>query len=127
MTESTELPELSAASEQPVAIQPMTIMEALECAKIFIPHARVLRDAQDGLDLLERIYSVMSGDLSIELVRALALMEHQPLGDTVDKYRGLGGTAMLRSLRDHLAVNPLPDLIESAAMLGLTSERWTHA
>lgn len=108
-------------------IRPMSIMEALECSKIFIPFVPVLREAGSGLDLVARMLQVMSGENALGLMRAVALMEHRGVEEVVVGYKAAGASALLTAIANLLRVNPLPDLIETAVLFGLTDERWTHA
>jgi hypothetical protein len=105
----------------------MTFREAMECAKIFIPRADALRGAKDGIDLLQRIYDRFSAENPVDLLRAVSLMEHASLDATVEKYRVLGGENLLNALAEHFQANPLPDLIQAAAVIGLADEGWSYA
>jgi hypothetical protein len=105
----------------------MSITEALECSKIFIPFVSVLREAGSGLDLVARIFQVMSGENALGLMRAVALMEHRGVEEVVMEYKAAGVDVLLAAIANLFRVNPLPDLIETAALFGLTDERWTHA
>lgn len=107
-------------------IRPMTVMEAVECSKIFIPYIPVLRESESGIDLVKRIFQTMSESDSLGLMRVVALMEHRGVEDVVMEYKAAGASVLLAAITNLLRVNPLPDLIEAAALFGLTDERWRH-
>lgn len=106
-------------------LRPMSIREAVECAKIFIPHIAVLRKSESGVKLMLNIYRELRAEHPVQVLRALALMEHRTPEQVAEDYHEKGAEAMVGAFARCLAVNPLPDLIQAAYLLGLTTERWT--
>lgn len=108
-----------------MTLAPMTLREAIECAKILVPYMADLRQAESGLDLVELVLTRVGGDEPTQVLRMLALMEHRSLQEVVLDYQPQGAEAMLRALSEGMRVNPVPDLMEAAYLMRLTDERWS--
>jgi hypothetical protein len=106
-------------------LAPMSLREAIECAKILVPHVAALRQSENGLDLVDAVLHTVGKD-PVDVLRILAYMEHRPIEAVALDYQTQGAEAMLRGLSEGMRVNPLPDLIEASFVLGLTNERWVN-
>ena len=109
------------------APRPMTIREAVEAAKILIPHVVELRRAEGAMDLLHLVIERVSTDDPLQVMRFVALMYHMPVEEVVPLLADGGRYSLASALARGLATNPLPDLIEMARGLGLTREGWLDA
>lgn len=106
-------------------LAPMSVREAIECAKIFTPHVKELRESWSSVDLILRIYQLLSQDHPIQVLRAMSLMQHRTVEEIASEYHVRGAEAMLADFAHCLSVNPLPDLMQAAFLFGMSDDRWS--
>lgn len=103
---------------------PMTLREAVEAAKIITPHVAVLRQAPDGLGLVHRLFDCLLGDDPAQPFRLLSLAYHTTLEDVAASLSDKHPAAVIMALANGMRANPIPDLVNFARLIGLTSEAW---
>ena len=99
----------------------MTIREAIEAAKIVIPHESALSDAQTGIDLVRRLIRELSKDFPAQPFRLAALMFHCSLEEVTEACHKAGGAGLPMALVLGLTANPLGDLLALGRTLGVKS------
>lgn len=103
---------------------PMTFREAVEAAKIVIPHVPALAKHKTGLPLVKDLLVRLREDDPSQPFRLLSLMFHGTPEDVAHAADAIGPSGVPEGLVNGMKSNPLPDLIEAARLLGLTEERW---
>jgi len=103
---------------------PMSVREAIEAAKIITPHLAVLRQAEGGFDLTHRLLDLLYGDHPAQPFRFLSLAHHMTMDDLAAALEPEGGRGVALALTQALVANPLPDLMNFAFLVGVSSEGW---
>lgn len=106
---------------------PMTVREAVEAAKIVIPHQSDLVGAGSGIDLVRRVIRSLSEDFPAQPFRLAALMYHCSLEDITEACQKAGGAGLPMALVTGLTVNNLMDLMAFGQTLGLVPPRGSDA
>ncbi len=107
--------------------KPMTIREAIEAAKIVAPHTAALRGSTDGMAIIHRLFDALQADHPMQVFRLLSLMHHVSLEALAAELQGRHPSLVVAALGNGLISNPLPDLMNFAAGIGLAAEPWTEA
>lgn len=103
---------------------PMSLREAVEAAKIILPHVGQLRQHRTGLPFVKDVIALLMDDAPSYPFRLLALMFHGSPEEVALALDAVGPSGLPTALVNGLAANPVPDLIEAARLFGLTEERW---
>lgn len=104
----------------------MSLREAIEAAKIVIPHVASLSRHKKGLPLVKDLLVRLVDDDPAQPFRLLSLMFHGTMEEVAHAAEEIGASGLPVALVNGMAANPLPDLVEAAWILGLTEERWDH-
>lgn len=108
--------------------QPMHISDAIEVMKIVAPHAQFLMDHGDtGPSLMIALIDIFEKTTPTNSFRLISLMHHKPVDEVTKDMINFGGEGLVAALSSGFAANPLPDLINGAAVLGLCEQRWVDA
>jgi hypothetical protein len=101
---------------------PMTVREAIEAAKIVIPHETGMMGAQTGLDLVRRVIRELGEDFPAQPFRLAALMYHCTLEEMTEACQQAGASGLPMALVTGLSVNSLGELLAFGRTLGLGSQ-----
>jgi len=105
----------------------MNIYEAIEAMKILVPHAGLMRKAENGIGVVRALFGGLTAINEQEQIgRLLAYTQHRSLDEITEHFAEVSDpAAMLTELAESLSENPIPDLINGAALLGLTRTGWS--
>jgi hypothetical protein len=106
--------------------RPMSIAEAVEAMKILGPRMAEVKK-QSALSFVRTLLASMAKDNPVDALRLLSLMRHETLGATAAAMKEIGMQGFLVALFDGLQLNRVADLIEAAAILGLSPKGWADA
>jgi hypothetical protein len=107
----------------------MNIYEAVEVMKILFSHRdKIMEGFKESA--LKGINALLAETRKAEpgaLLRIIALMEHIHVDEAAQLYGDWDGKDIAALLADILVVNPVPDLLDGAFILGLAEEGWNDA
>lgn len=108
--------------------QPMRINDAIEVMKILAPHAQYLMEHGDtGPSLMIALIDVLEKTTPTDSFKLISLMHHRTVEEVTKDIINFGGEGLVAALSSGFAANPMPDLINGAAILGLCEQRWIDA
>ena len=108
--------------------QPMNISDAIEVMQILAPHAQFLMDHADtGPSLMIALINMLERTTPTDSFKLISLMHHRTVEDVTKDIINFGGEGLVAALSSGFAANPMPDLINGAAILGLCDQRWVDA
>jgi hypothetical protein len=108
----------------PEPLKPMNMWEAIEAMKIVAPHASALATIDESISLMRALIAEVSKESPIQVLRLAALLHHKPVETMAEELKGQPGASLVMILAEGLGVNPLPELVNGAYILGLSDVRW---
>jgi len=108
--------------------QPMNINDAIEVMKIVAPHAQYLINHGDtGPSLILALIDVLESSKPTDSFKLISLMHNKSVDEVTKDMINFGGEGLVSALSSGFAANPLPDMINGAAVIGLCDQRWRNA
>lgn len=110
------------------APEPMRLHEAVEVIKIMKPYVDDMVKQDTGAGLVSSLIEGFISDNTEEnITRLIALMRASTYAKIEEKYLSNDEAAklMLVELIECFGVNPIPDLVNAGAALGLLERGWT--
>ena len=108
---------------------PMHIHEAIEVMKILSPHRdEIMKGFKESA--LQGINALLAETRKAEqsaLLSIIALMDHIDIDEAAKLYGDWDGSDIAALLAEMFVVNPIPDLLDGAFVLGLVEEGWDNA
>jgi len=108
--------------------KPMNIKDAIDVMFIIAPHAQYLIDHGDtGPSLMLALIDILEKTTPTDSFKLISLMHNKPIEEVTKDILNFGGEGLVTALGSGFSANPLPDLINGAAVLGLCEQRWIDA
>jgi len=106
---------------------PMTIREAIEAMKVLSNYSKEIMIETRHSRVLARLLRAILKRSPTDSVRLLSLMYHAPVEAIAADFETGEGIDFIKALTKAFRVNPLPDLINGARILGLSEVEWPDA
>lgn len=102
----------------------MNMWEAIEAMKIIAPHAAALAIIDESISLMRALIAEVTKESPIQVLRLAALLHHKDVEVLAEELKGQPGARLVMLLAEGLGLNPLPELVNGAYILGLSDVRW---
>jgi hypothetical protein len=106
----------------------MAIGSAIEAIKIIEPYVGSMRKETEAGKMLKALLKAIQDRNPPDSLRLVSLMHGMKLEDIMESFgdpKG-AGPLLLEALIRGFNANPLPDLVNAGALLGLIKEGWTE-